>query len=175
MSHPAQLNYLEKIRRIHPEWFTHVKVLEIGSLDINGTIRGLFDNPLEYIGVDVGPGRGVDLVENGENLTFPNNSFDLTISCECFEHNPEWAATFENMHRMSKKAVIVTCASEGRPEHGTRNSEPESSPHTADWDYYRNLTQADFEQAFDLGKMFSEYVFEYNPRAHDLYFYGVKR
>jgi 2-polyprenyl-3-methyl-5-hydroxy-6-metoxy-1,4-benzoquinol methylase len=35
-------------------------------------------------------------------LDFASNSFDTVASCECFEHNPEWAKTFENMHRMCK-------------------------------------------------------------------------
>jgi hypothetical protein len=173
MSHAAQLNWFEKIRRINPIWFTHVHVLEIGSLNINGTIRGLYDNPITYIGVDVGPGPGVDLVADGSTLDYPDNSFDVTVSAECFEHNPEWVATFANMHRMAKTAVLMTCASEGRTEHGTSRNDPASSPHTGD--YYRNLTQADFEHEFDLDSMFSEYKFEYNPRACDLYFYGIKR
>lgn len=173
MAHLEQRNWFEKMRRHHPEWFAHVTVLEIGSLDINGTIRDLYDNPLRYVGVDVGPGPGVDIVAGGETLEYPDNSFDITVSAECFEHNPEWVATFRNMHRMASKAVLVTCASDGRPEHGTRNSHPDNSPRTLEWDYYRNLNRADFYHEFDLDSMFSVFEFEYNPRSHDLYFWGV--
>lgn len=173
MAHLAQRNWFEKIRRIHPEWFTHVTVLEIGSLNINGTIRDFYDNPLDYVGVDVGPGPGVDVVAYGEQLTYADNSFDVAVSVECFEHNPEWVATFNNMHRIASKAVLITCASDGRPEHGTSSHDPSSSPHTGD--YYRNLNQTDFEREFKLELMFAQWEFEYNPRAHDLYFYGIKR
>jgi len=89
MAHLEQRNWFEKIRRNHPEWFAHVTVLEVGSLDINGTIRDLYDNPIRYVGVDVGPGPGVDVVANGENLDYPDNSFDIAVSAECFEHNPD--------------------------------------------------------------------------------------
>ena len=156
-----------------PDFFHGVRVLEIGSLNINGTVRDFFQ-PADYVGVDVAPGPGVDVVALGENLDYPNNSFDVAISAECFEHNPEWSATFANMHRMAKTGVIFTCAREGRPEHGTHDNHPDSSPLTLDWDYYRNLNAADFEQAFDLPAMFTEHAFEYNPNSHDLYFWGVK-
>lgn len=174
MAHQQQRDFLTKVKSEHPEWFSNVSVLEVGSLDINGTVRDFFE-AWEYVGVDVGPGPGVDVVENGENLTYADNSFDVAISAECFEHNPEWAATFANMHRMAMDAVIFTCASEGRPEHGTRRSHPDNSPFTTDWNYYRNLNAEDFEQMFDLSKMFSEYAFEYNPISCDLYFWGIKR
>lgn len=173
MAHLQQLNWFEKMRRIFPEWFTHVTVLEIGSLNINGTIRGFYDNPIKYVGVDVGPGPGVDLIAGGETLDFPDNSFDVAVSAECFEHNPEWVATFANMHRMASKAVLITCASDGRPEHGTSTNDPSSSPHTGD--YYRNLNRADFYHEFDINDMFETHEFEYNPRSHDLYFWGIKR
>lgn len=166
---------MRAVKNDHPEWFSGVSVIEIGSLDINGTVRDFFDNPKTYIGVDVGPGSGVDLVANGEDVDFPGNHFDIAISAECFEHNPEWIATFANMHRMAKTAVIFTCASDGRPEHGTTRTDPGSSPLTLQWDYYRNLNEDDFRDEFDLDGMFSDYGFTYNGKSHDLYFWGIKK
>jgi hypothetical protein len=174
MAHLQQRDFFQSLQKKTPEAFTNVTVLEVGSLDINGTIRDLFNSP-KYVGVDVAPGRGVDVVCNGEDLDYPDNSFDVAVSAECFEHNPEWVATFQNMWRMSNTYVMMTCASEGRAEHGTRNSSPGSSPLTLDWDYYRNLTEDDFREHFDLDEMFTDYFFEYNPVSCDLYFYGVKR
>ena len=172
MAHPEQRDFLTKLRNQYPQWFTGVSVLEVGSLNINGTVRDFFQ-PVTYLGVDVGPGPGVDLIAEGQNLDYPNNHFDIAISAECFEHNPHWQATFANMHRMAR-VTIFTCASEGRPVHGTHDAHPTSSPLTLDWDYYRNLTAADFEQAFDLPSMFIEHEFEYNPASCDLYFWGIK-
>jgi SAM-dependent methyltransferase len=174
MAHLEQQDFFAKLLQRVPEAFTEVTVLEVGSLDINGSVRHFFDST-EYVGVDVAPGPCVEVVGKGEELEYPDNSFDVTISVECFEHNPEWAATFANMWRMSKTFIIMTCASTGRPEHGTTNSRPEDSPYTLEWDYYRNLTEVDFTEAFDLDVMFSEYFFEYNPKSCDLYFFGVKR
>lgn len=32
--------------------------------------------------------------------------YDITISCNCFEHNPYWRETFLNMHRMTKEGGL---------------------------------------------------------------------
>lgn len=174
MAHLEQRDFFDSLKRRVPEAFTGVDVLEVGSLDINGTVRDFF-HAAKYVGVDVAPGRGVDVVALGEDVDFPDNSFDVAVSAECFEHNPEWVATFRNMWRMTRTYVMMTCASTGRAEHGTRQSAPDSSPLTLEWDYYGNLTEADFREAFDLDAMFSEYFFEYNATSCDLYFFGVKR
>jgi len=174
MAHSAQRDYFLRVREWFPDAFHQANVLEIGSLNINGTIRDLFSE-CAYLGVDVGEGKDVDLVAHGEHLDFADSSFDVTLSAECFEHNPAWADTFQNMWRMSRRYVFVTCASTGRAEHGTSRSHPGSSPLTVEWDYYRNLTADDFENEFDLYDLFEEYQFDYNPNSCDLYFWGIKR
>lgn len=174
MAHIQQRQFLQRLRETVPEAFTGVSVLEVGSLDINGTVRDFFDST-DYVGVDVAPGKGVDVVAQGEDLDYKDNSFDIVISAECFEHNPQWVATFQNMWRMSRDFVIMTCASDGRPEHGTTRTSPADSPYTLQWDYYRNLNSSDFTEHFDLDTMFSEHLFEYNSEACDLYFYGRKK
>jgi len=174
MAHSQQRDFFQGVKNKKPEAFTGVEVLEVGSLNINGTVRDFFDST-RYIGADVAEGRDVDVVCNGENLDYPDNSFDVAVSAECFEHNPEWVATFRNMWRMSKKYVMMTCASEGRAEHGTTRSDPGSSPLTLGWDYYRNLTEQDFRAEFNLDEMFDSYYFDYNADSCDLYFYGEKK
>lgn len=173
MAHPAQQEFVESVRSQFPHLFQDVKVLEIGSLNINGSVRGLFTN-CEYVGVDLEPGEGVDLVGEGQNLDFLNNYFDVCISAECFEHNPYWAETFANMARMASQLVVVTCATEGRPEHGTNRADPSSSPFTlTNWDYYKNLTEVDFRESMNIDEMFSQYQFSTNPQSYDLYFWGI--
>jgi SAM-dependent methyltransferase len=173
MAHQEQRDYFTKLTQLHPQFFTDVSVLEVGSLNINGTVRDFF-NATEYLGIDVAPGAGVDLVMQGQDITFAKNSYDIAVSAECFEHNPYWKETFKNMVKVAKKAVIFTCASDGRPEHGTTRTDAGSSPFTADWDYYQNLNEEDFRSAFNLDSMFKEYEFEVNTVSHDLYFCGIK-
>ena len=171
VSHAEQRDFFHELRAAEPFLFEDREVLEIGSLDINGTIRDFFVR-CDYTGVDLQPGPGVDVVGEGQLLNFPDESFDVVVSAECFEHNPFWRETFINMHRMSREVVIFTCATEGRAEHGTSRTTPGCSPFTVDkWDYYRNLTEDDFSD-LPLDDMFNEWNFTTNHLSHDLYFVG---
>ena len=176
MAHIEQKNFFQRIKNKLPDYFQNRKVLEIGSLDINGTIREFF-HECSYLGIDVGSGPGVDVVCEGQNYNAPNESFDIVCSAECFEHNPYWMETFKNMIRLCKEdgLVLFTCATDGRPEHGTTRTSPQDSPLTVGigWDYYRNLNESDFTNNLDFNSYFKEYGFEVNEESHDLYFWGI--
>jgi hypothetical protein len=174
MAHEQQREFFESVKAQFPQFFDNVNVIEIGSLNINGTVRDFYTNTTGYIGVDLDEGRDVDLVMEGQDVDFPDRSFDVAVSAECFEHNPYWAETFLNMYRMADKFVVFTCASTGRAEHGTSRTTPENSPFTVKWDYYRNLNANDFKNNFDLDFMFKEHYFLYNMTSCDLYFWGIK-
>lgn len=176
MAHREQGNYIAKIKSMFPSFFNGGRVLEVGSLNINGTVRDQFVAG-EYIGVDVGEGRGVDVVISGHEY-YSEDPFDCCISCECFEHNPHWKETFLNMVRLCRSGglIVFTCATIGRPEHGTERTTPQDSPLTIakGWHYYKNLTAEDFTSKIDFSKLFTEWVFDDNKQACDLYFYGIK-
>jgi len=171
MSHQPQLDFVKSVKDRFPQHFKGVKVLEIGSLNINGTVRIFFED-CTYIGVDLALGKDVDLISKGHELTFKNKSFDTVISCECFEHDKHWVLTFQRMYEMCNGLVIFTCATEGRPEHGTSRTNKADSPFTDD--YYRNLTERDFRAVFDIDDMFKEYGFSVYQNTCDLYFWGKK-
>jgi SAM-dependent methyltransferase len=175
MAHKQQLDFVEALKETFPNSFKNQKVLEIGSLNINGTVRVFFED-CEYLGIDVGDGPGVDLVCKGEELDHPDNTYDTVVSTECFEHTPAWLDIFKNMVRMSKPGGLVffTCASTGRAEHGTSKSKPEDAP-LLNWDYYKNLTEEDFVSSADINNMFSTHKFFYNSESSDLYFFGIKQ
>jgi SAM-dependent methyltransferase len=177
MAHRAQMEFVERVRAIFPAAFAGKRVLEIGSFDINGSVRDLFTQ-CDYIGIDVGRGPGVDLVCQGQDYDGPDASFDTVISCEAMEHNPYWRETLVNMFRLCKPGglVVMTCASTGRHEHGTTQSEPGASPLTIQigWEYYRNLTARDIRSVTNLNKIFTRYSLFQNWRVFDLYFVGFR-
>lgn len=177
MSHPEQLGFVRAVARRNAALVEGARVLEIGSYDVNGSVRRIFAPAASYVGVDLTPGPGVDLVGLGHEVDHADASYDITVSAECFEHDPHWRETFTNMVRMTRPGGLVafTCASHGRPEHGTRRSDVTDSPGTqaVGMDYYRNLVARDFE-SLPLAEMFSEHRFWTLPTTFDLYFAGVR-
>ena len=175
MAHSQQSEFMSIVRGHLPEFFSKKRVLEIGSLDLGGTIRSNFTD-CEYVGADVSQGPGVDIARQGQLLDFPTGHFDVAVSCECFEHNPWWAETFINMLRMTREGglVIMTCATTCRAEHGTTRSLPNSSPLTVElgWDYYKNLTERDIRRQIPLSNWFDDYIFISSSEHYDLYFVG---
>jgi len=174
MAHKQQFDFVRSVAHLYPKNFHNANVLEVGSLDINGSVRQFFVD-CDYIGLDLGDGKGVDVICQGQDYDEPDETFDTVISCECFEHNPEWVATFKNMYRMTKVGglIIMSCATTGRPEHGTKRTSPQDAPFCGD--YYKNLTEQDFVEHFNLQDMFSTHQFSVGHQTRDLYFYGIKK
>lgn len=177
MAHPEQAEFFAAVREYYPWAFKGARVLEVGSLDINGTVRDLFSE-CRYTGVDLQLGPGVDLARQGQLVDFPTGEFDVTISAECLEHNPYWRETLANMLRMTRPdgLVLVSCATYGRKEHGTSRTNPDASPFTsaAKWDYYRNLRARDIAGALNLDGWLSDHGAWVNHITKDLYFIGLR-
>ncbi|MCO4095146.1 MAG: class I SAM-dependent methyltransferase [Acidovorax sp.] len=178
MAHANQFEFISLVKQQFPGNFSGGKVLEVGSLDINGSVRSFFAAD-RYIGVDVAEGPGVDEVCQGQLLDHPTGTFDAVISCECMEHNPFWVETLANMFRMAKPGalVIVSFATTGRAEHGTTRTAISDSPLSISigWEYYRNISAAMFKQRLNLDYWFDDYLMVPNWHNCDLYFVGIKK
>ena len=180
MAHHQQKNFCTSVKEKFPIFFNGKWVLDIGSLDINGNNQYLFEQ-CGYIGVDLLPGSNVDFVSMGHELLFPDECFDVIISTECFEHDQYYEKTIKNIVRLLKPGglFIFSCATTGRPEHGTRRTTPEDAPlihQFGDWgDYYKNLEETDIRQVLDIDKVFSKYEFSTQNETYDLYFWGLKQ
>jgi hypothetical protein len=180
MAHEAQRVFFGSVKQKFPDRFINCDVVDIGSLDINGNNRWLFEGDYKYIGVDVGAGKNVDFISKAHEYK-PGKQYDVTISSECYEHDMFYKETLKNCVELTKSNGLFTftCAGEGRGEHGTRRANPVDAPLLNDqeeWgNYYRNLTENDVREVLDVDSIFSEYYFEYNPTAFDLYFWGIKK
>jgi SAM-dependent methyltransferase len=168
------------VKQILCDYFINKRVLDVGSGDINGNNRFLFEN-CEYDGNDVIQANNVTIVSKTKDLPFTDNTFDTIISTECFEHDPEYKESFIKIYNILKPDGLFcfTCASIGRKEHGTRRTSPNSSYGTignlADMsDYYKNLTEIDLNDVLSLNDLFSVWDTYYNIQSKDLYFVGIK-
>ena len=154
--------------------FVGQRVLDVGSLDINGNARYLFDGG-SYTGIDIGAGKNVDIVCRGHEFK-SSVPFDVVISGECFEHDEFYSETLKNIVRLLRSGglLLFSCASTGRPEHGTARTSPVDAPFVGS--YYKNLAAADIATTMPIDEIFEEYYFKQCRSGHrDLYFWGIKR
>ena len=180
MAHAQQVKFCSSVKKNYPHFFSNRLVLDVGSLDINGNNLYLFDE-CHYWGIDLSVGKNVDLAVKGHELALPDESIDVIISTECFEHDPFYALTIQNIIRMLKPGglFLFTCATTGRPEHGTQKTTPQDAPFVqslGDWaDYYKNLEEKDIRDFLNVESTFESFEFSIEQESHDLYFWGVKK
>lgn len=98
-------------------------VLEVGSLDINGSLKPhiLEYSPSNYIGIDIQEGPGVDIVCDAKDITklFGRERFDLLISTEMLEHTRDWKTIISNFKNVLKPGgfLLITTRSRGSAFH----------------------------------------------------------
>jgi len=109
---------------LKPEEVKGKRVIEVGSYDVNGSLRSLVESyyPAEYIGVDIAEGPGVDVISKAEDILerFGKESFDIVISTELLEHVLDWRKSIHNIKNICKPGgiILITTASYGCPYHG---------------------------------------------------------
>lgn len=169
------------VKSILSSYFIDKTVLDVGSGDINGNNRFLFEN-CKYEGNDVIQANNVTIVSKTKDLPFEDNYFDTIISTECFEHDPEYKESILKIYKMLKPGglFVFTCAGIGRNEHGTRRTSPSDSYGTIGnledmFDYYKNLTEYDLNEVLNLNNLFITWDTYYNHEVYDLYFVGIKK
>lgn len=92
--------WTKKVRELFP--FTSGRVVDIGSLNVNGTVKDLFPDAEEYIGIDFRDGPDVDVVLNG-NEVFPRYDEDYfqTIICmNMLEHDKYFWETLDGINHV---------------------------------------------------------------------------
>lgn len=142
-------------------------VIEIGSRDVNGSIRGLFNGAL-YVGLDIAPGPGVDVVADGREW-LPRRCVDTVVCAEVLEHCEEPEAIVRNASQMLVKGgrLILTCATTGRPPHSGVDGGPVRLG-----EHYQNVPLDTIREALCDG--FSEWDAWKSDERGDLYVVATK-
>lgn len=145
------------------------RVLEIGALNINGSIRPLFAGAERYCGIDVVPGPGVDVVASGATYQ-PDFVPDCVVCCEVLEHTPDAERIVRHMVDLVAPggSVIVTCASEGRAPHSAVDGMA-----VRDGEFYRNVPAADLHGWLHEAGL-TDITVQPRPDRGDVYAVGVK-
>lgn len=168
MSHQRQRDYMLWVKSKYPHFFVWKDVLDVWSMDVNGTNNYLFEN-CTFTGLDIGPGKNVTVVCPIKDYK-PGKQFDVIISSEMLEHDKDYKASMLRMYELLKPGwfILVTCAWFGRAEHGTTKTSPRSSPYTTE--YYSNIYSRDIPRRWE--QKFSERSVSYYRT--DLQFHWIK-
>ncbi len=94
-------------------------ILDVGALDVNGTLRPLAPSGMTYTGCDTAAGPNVDVVlEDPYRLPFADGRFGLVVSTSCFEHAEFFWLLFAEMTRVTRRGgFIYLSAPTGGPVH----------------------------------------------------------
>jgi SAM-dependent methyltransferase len=106
------------------------RVLDIGSLDINGNMRDYNycgAGPLwveqvkcdDYVGIDLVSGPNVDFVMNSHDLKSGRDYYDLVLCLSMLEHDTDPLSTIEEAYRVLKigQPFLLTTVDNTHPEH----------------------------------------------------------
>jgi len=131
------LNLINKAKGLFPRYFEKdQKILELGALDVNGNVREPFAG--KFTGVDWTEGKGVDLAVPAKETEFDNEVFDVLLSVNHLEHDPDWQESLgHNFPALKKGALIILrWAGPGSAAHG-----PEFDPHGEHGYYPKSMAE----------------------------------
>lgn len=153
--HAEVLQWVDYAFKSHSRKSSDVRVLEFGSLDINGSVRSILQ-PVSalYVGVDMQAGPGVDVVEDA-TMYQSDEKFDVVVCCEVFEHTHAWREIIDNAYDFLVEGglFIATMAGEGRRPHSAIDENP-----IRDWEYYANVGAWELNRAL---RNFSDHGVDY--------------
>jgi SAM-dependent methyltransferase len=121
--YPSVMDFVE--RALPTEKISGAKVLEVGALGVNASVRSFIEkhHPAMYVGVDQKRGPNVDLVANCEQLVkhMGGDAWDIVVSTEMLWHVDNWRVCMRQMTWAVAPGglLLVTTRSPGFPHHSS--------------------------------------------------------
>ena len=158
--HNSVMTYVKRLVDAHD--LSRKSVLDVGGMNVNGTVRVHFCGP--FVSTDMRPGEGVDEVVNAHALLdrFGTDKFDVVVSCEMLEHDDEPWSSMKNMGAVLKPGgrLIFTTRGIGYAKHDHPS------------DYYRYTREGGIKLAELAG--LCDIEAEDDPEVSGIFVTGVK-
>jgi len=101
--HPSAMENGKMFFETYVSGMKGAKLVEIGSQNVNGSLRSVCPPDIDYVGIDFVEGDGVDIVlDDPYNLPLVTESVDIVVSSSCFEHASMFWLTFNEVMRILK-------------------------------------------------------------------------
>lgn len=106
--HDTAMEYGRAFFNIYLKNAKGLTIVDIGSQDVNGSLRLVAPPNNKYIGVDFIDAKGVDVViTDPYSLPFENESVDVVVSSSCFEHSEFFWLLFNELLRILKPTGLI--------------------------------------------------------------------
>lgn len=102
--------------RVEQHGLSDLNTLEVGSLNVNGSVRELFTG--DYHGIDIREGDGVDEVLNAVDMEY-DKEYDVVVCTEMLEHAEDWRAAINGIKKAVKVGgyILLTARGSGFGKH----------------------------------------------------------
>ncbi len=108
--HPSAMNNGDLFFRTYVADGNGKKIVEIGSQNVNGSLRDVKPDGCDYVGVDFVEARGVDVVldpEDPYSLPFEDETVDVIVTSSVLEHSEFFWLLFLELIRVLKPNGIL--------------------------------------------------------------------
>lgn len=105
--HPSSMENMRRCVNLYlPEG--DLRVIDLGSSNVNGSYRELIPPNAEYLGLDLEPGPGVDIVlTDPYRLPLEDESIDVVLSGQMLEHCAHFWRVFTEISRVIKPSGLL--------------------------------------------------------------------
>jgi SAM-dependent methyltransferase len=107
--HDSVLSWGERI--VAGYQLTLQPTLEVGSFDVNGSLRRFFGGI--YVGVDLRVGPGVDAVASARSLPFQDSTWPVVVCTELLEHDRYFWLSVPEMARVLSPGGYLLLSTRG--------------------------------------------------------------
>ncbi len=141
-----------------------INVIEIGSQDVNGSLREVCPKDFVYTGLDFQKAKGVDIVLNDPYLLpLESESVDIVLSSSCFEHSEMfWLVYLEIMRVLKPHGLFYLNVPSSGDFHrfplDCWRFYPDSGKALVTWDRKQGGNSALLESFTQIGGKWQDYV-----------------